>query len=82
MKLWMVYVKPYGGVRYLDGVYASKEHAEERQGQLRRYWAVAGNSEIGHTAAVIEGTLEDGRLVGPEAEPAEAEPATCRPCAK
>ncbi len=63
MKVWIIFVVPQNGVRYIDSIWASKDNFDERYASLRASFTASGNSEqTGHSLRWTEAKLADARL--------------------
>ena len=63
MKVWIVIVIPYMGVRYTDSMWAREDAATERLRELRTAWTHAGNvPNTGHTGTIQEAKIADATM--------------------
>jgi hypothetical protein len=58
--VWLIFIVPQSGVRYIDTIWASNETANRRLRDLQHNWGTAGNNlDSGHKAYIREVRIED-----------------------
>lgn len=76
MKIWIIWIYPVGGVRFMDSMWADSDHAQARVDELQASWKAAGNpaSGVRHQTWVQSGMVADASLSAGPTAPAPTEP--------